>query len=142
MRGRALDELNKLNELLFSVPLFSMNEDEWVWNLNVKGAFKAKFLTRLIDKKYLVEKGLLILLYCYLVSPKINIFVWRLSLDKLATRSSLMKRGVTLGVRCTPLLRLGKEDIDHIFLNCRYIIPLWKHSNLVVYQCYNPKWDS
>ncbi|GKA59740.1 RNA-directed DNA polymerase, eukaryota, reverse transcriptase zinc-binding domain protein [Tanacetum coccineum] len=61
-----------------------------------------------------------------LVPKKVNFFAWRLSLDRLPTRTELVDRGVDLDSVLCPMCAEVPEDIDHIFSSCRFIVPVWK----------------
>nr|GEU39705.1 RNA-directed DNA polymerase, eukaryota [Tanacetum cinerariifolium] len=49
---------------------------------------------------------------------KINVFAWRARLDRLATRSNLVRRGVVLDSSLCPLCGLVLEDIHHVLFRC------------------------
>nr|GEZ84741.1 RNA-directed DNA polymerase, eukaryota [Tanacetum cinerariifolium] len=52
------------------------------------------------------------------ISIKINIFAWRARLNRLPTRSNLVRRGVVLDSSVCPLCGLVPEDIHHVFFRC------------------------
>nr|GEU30160.1 RNA-directed DNA polymerase, eukaryota [Tanacetum cinerariifolium] len=49
---------------------------------------------------------------------KINVFAWRAQLDRLPTRSNLVRRGVVLDSSLCPLCGLVPEDIHHVLFRC------------------------
>nr|GEY91355.1 RNA-directed DNA polymerase, eukaryota [Tanacetum cinerariifolium] len=49
---------------------------------------------------------------------KINVFYWRARLDRLPTRSNLVRRGVVLDSSLCPLCSLVHEDIHHVLFRC------------------------
>nr|GEV37103.1 RNA-directed DNA polymerase, eukaryota [Tanacetum cinerariifolium] len=46
---------------------------------------------------------------------KINIFAWKLCLDRLPTRVNLAKRNVAVASLLCPLCDSGREDAAHLF---------------------------
>lgn len=55
------------------------------------------------------------------VPLKVNIFVWRLFLDKLATKDNLRKRNVLQANNVSCAALCGKEEeMDHLFFKCDY----------------------
>nr|GFA65261.1 RNA-directed DNA polymerase, eukaryota [Tanacetum cinerariifolium] len=49
---------------------------------------------------------------------KINVFAWRARLDRLPTRSNLVRKGVVLDSSLCPLCGLVPEDIHHVLFRC------------------------
>ncbi|GJU37412.1 RNA-directed DNA polymerase, eukaryota [Tanacetum coccineum] len=49
---------------------------------------------------------------------KINIFAWRARLDRLPTRSNLLRRGVVLDSSLCPICGEVPEDIFHVLFRC------------------------
>nr|GEW87382.1 RNA-directed DNA polymerase, eukaryota [Tanacetum cinerariifolium] len=49
---------------------------------------------------------------------KINVFAWRARLDRLPTRSNLVRRGVVLDSSLCPLCGLVPEYIHHVLFRC------------------------
>nr|GEX57016.1 RNA-directed DNA polymerase, eukaryota [Tanacetum cinerariifolium] len=49
---------------------------------------------------------------------KVNIFLWRLNLNKLPTRVNLERKGVVIGSSLCPLRHLDVETANHLFFNC------------------------
>lgn len=57
-------------------------------------------------------------------SPKIKFFSWLAVQNRLWTSDRLKKRGWPNCGNC-PLCRRVMESVDHLFVNCSYIIRLW-----------------
>nr|GEX59921.1 putative RNA-directed DNA polymerase, eukaryota, reverse transcriptase zinc-binding domain protein [Tanacetum cinerariifolium] len=49
---------------------------------------------------------------------KVNVFAWKLCLDRLPTRSNLFKRGVQVQSSLCPLCNTLQEDTSHLFFSC------------------------
>nr|GFA44313.1 RNA-directed DNA polymerase, eukaryota [Tanacetum cinerariifolium] len=52
------------------------------------------------------------------IPNKINVFAWLARLDRLPTRSNLVRRGVVLDSSLCPLCGLVPEDIHHVLFWC------------------------
>ena len=57
--------------------------------------------------------------------PKIQIFLWQVCHKALPTRALLHHRGIQVETTC-PLCKGGEETLDHLFLGCPYVIPIWR----------------
>jgi hypothetical protein len=101
--------------------------DRWVWRLHSSQIYTVhsaySFLTS-VDSNITAEFNQF--LWLKEVPLKVNIFVWRLFLNRLATKDNLRKRNV-LEVNNTSCAALcGKEEErDHLFFQCDYYGRLW-----------------
>jgi len=57
--------------------------------------------------------------------PKIDMFSWSLTHERILTGENLQKRGITGPFRC-PLCIEAAENISHLFLKCPYTISVWE----------------
>ncbi|XP_071709066.1 uncharacterized protein [Rutidosis leptorrhynchoides] len=127
VRGHANGDLQELNDLLAGCSLLTSEDDNWKWSLHSNGVFKVKTLFDALDKHLLgVSPNLNSFYWLSSISKKINVFDWRLSLDKIATRVNLLKLGVSLDNNKCPFCDRIQEDRDHLFVTCSYIVPLWR----------------
>nr|GEV37938.1 hypothetical protein [Tanacetum cinerariifolium] len=92
--GIEAHQLNQLLELLGSVVL-SNSLDRWYWDLN------GDIATRWIKQ----------------IPIKINMFAWRVFLDRLPTKLNLMRRGVHVGSLLCPC-NSSDEDVSRILFSC------------------------
>ncbi|GKC07706.1 RNA-directed DNA polymerase, eukaryota, reverse transcriptase zinc-binding domain protein [Tanacetum coccineum] len=103
-----LEENCMLNERLIS--------DMWSWNWREDGVFSVAATRLHIDHSILPSssietrwnKGL---------PRKVNIFIWRLRLDRLPTRLHLSKRGLEIDSILCPICNANGESNDRIFFN-------------------------
>nr|GEX48631.1 hypothetical protein [Tanacetum cinerariifolium] len=79
-----------LNSVLGSVTLFA-SKDRWICDLNGDGVFRVK---------------------------EMHVFAWHARLDRLSTRSNLVRRGVVLDSSLCPLYGWVPEDIHHVLFRC------------------------
>nr|GEW57519.1 RNA-directed DNA polymerase, eukaryota [Tanacetum cinerariifolium] len=82
--------LKEMEAIRCSVTL-SASKDRWICDLNGDGVFRVK---------------------------EINVFAWHARLDRLPTRSNLVRRGVVLESSLCPLCGLVLEDIHHVLFRC------------------------
>ncbi|GKA19294.1 RNA-directed DNA polymerase, eukaryota, reverse transcriptase zinc-binding domain protein [Tanacetum coccineum] len=121
--GRTSDLLHILMHELRHVAL-SANSDSWTWSVGVDGVFSVAATRLPIDHSILPSstietrwnKGL---------PKKVNIFIWRLHLDRLPTRLNLSKRGLEIDSILSPIRNANVESNDHIFFNCEVSSSVW-----------------
>lgn len=53
------------------------------------------------------------------VPIKINVFLWRLTLNKLPSRMNLDRKGIDLDFLLCPICQEDVETVNHIFFNCK-----------------------
>ncbi|GJY03179.1 RNA-directed DNA polymerase, eukaryota, reverse transcriptase zinc-binding domain protein, partial [Tanacetum coccineum] len=122
-RGRTLDDLSNLINLIGNVSLSSDADDKWVWMLHPSGALNLKALSSMIQDKILIDCNLGKHHVCNSwVSRKINVCTWRASLDWLHSLVNLMNRGFVLPSQACRLCERGlwvreTADLEDIFLS-------------------------
>ncbi|GJR24031.1 RNA-directed DNA polymerase, eukaryota, reverse transcriptase zinc-binding domain protein [Tanacetum coccineum] len=126
-RGRALDELASLATRIGNLTLYSDGADKWSWAGEASGIFKVKTLSKKIQN-LLLNNCALGKHHCWnsLIPRKVNICVWRASLDRLPSRANLATRGVDLSSTSCPFCESVVEDIDHSLIRCPYMIKVWR----------------
>ncbi|GJS44955.1 RNA-directed DNA polymerase, eukaryota [Tanacetum coccineum] len=98
--------------------LLSNMEDRWVWDLNGEGVFRVKDVRILLDECFL-PKAPTATRWVKYVPIKINVFAWKVFLDRLPTRSNLQHRGVLVSDLLCSLCSSAQEDSSHLFFSCR-----------------------
>nr|GFA26439.1 RNA-directed DNA polymerase, eukaryota, reverse transcriptase zinc-binding domain protein [Tanacetum cinerariifolium] len=84
VRGGAESQQYKLLSSLLVVSILSNTEDRWVCDLNGDGSFRVKDVRNWIDESFL-PKAAVPTRWVKSVPIKINIFAWKLFLDRLPT---------------------------------------------------------
>ncbi|GKD73221.1 RNA-directed DNA polymerase, eukaryota, reverse transcriptase zinc-binding domain protein [Tanacetum coccineum] len=91
----------------------SDNKDRWKWSLAPNG-FSVASARKFIDEHFLPcglsctrwNKGVLI---------KVNVFMWRLNLDKLSSMVNMERKGIDIDSLLCPMCGDHVENVDHLF---------------------------
>nr|GEW81734.1 RNA-directed DNA polymerase, eukaryota [Tanacetum cinerariifolium] len=95
----------------------SASKDRWICDLNGDGVFRVKEVRTILDDIFLPSAADATRRVKY-ISIKINVFAWRARLDRLPTRSNLVRRVVVLDSSLCLLCGLVPEDIHHVLFRC------------------------
>ncbi|GKD92368.1 RNA-directed DNA polymerase, eukaryota, reverse transcriptase zinc-binding domain protein [Tanacetum coccineum] len=115
-----LDRLNNL--LLHFVP--SSLPDSWEFGLNESRCFMVSAMRKHIELFTLstdAEK----LRWNNLIPIKLNILTWRISLDRIPTRSNLDSRGIDLDSILCPVCNDEIETSQHLLIDCSIAKSSW-----------------
>nr|GFA08501.1 RNA-directed DNA polymerase, eukaryota [Tanacetum cinerariifolium] len=102
--------------LLKSV-ILSPSDDRWVWDLSDNGDFRVKDVCRLLDDFFL-PKSDVATRWVKCVPIKVNVFAWRVWLDRLPTRANLVCRNISVLSPLCPICSTVDEDISHLLFKC------------------------
>nr|GEU88425.1 RNA-directed DNA polymerase, eukaryota, reverse transcriptase zinc-binding domain protein [Tanacetum cinerariifolium] len=78
---------------LLRLQVMSNVDDRWVWDLNGEGVFRVKDARDFLDERFLPKDDAATRWVKY-IPIKVNIFAWKLYLDRIPTQSNLVRRGV------------------------------------------------
>ncbi|GKA42579.1 RNA-directed DNA polymerase, eukaryota [Tanacetum coccineum] len=92
-------------------------EDRWFWDLNGVGVFRVKDVRNLLDESFLLKVEVPTR-WIKSIPIKVNVFAWKLFLDRLPTRSNLARSNVTVPSLACSLCDLALEDSSHLFFGC------------------------
>ncbi|GJR41802.1 RNA-directed DNA polymerase, eukaryota [Tanacetum coccineum] len=101
------------------------SRDRWVWNLDPNGDFSVKSARDFIDDLMLPKEGTATRWIKY-IPLKINIFAWRVYLDKLPTRINISLHGIDIPNIMCPICNSSVESSDHLFFSCKLAKDLFK----------------
>ncbi|GJX27604.1 RNA-directed DNA polymerase, eukaryota, reverse transcriptase zinc-binding domain protein [Tanacetum coccineum] len=105
-RGRAIDDVSSLVSLISSIFISGEGADNWVWSREASGIFKVNTLSVHLQELLLADHSLGSHHIWNSWTPrKVNIYVWRASINRLPTRSNLLMRGVNIGSDVCSFLR-------------------------------------
>nr|GEZ67007.1 RNA-directed DNA polymerase, eukaryota [Tanacetum cinerariifolium] len=108
--------MKEMEAIRCSVTL-SASKDRWICDLNGDGVFRVKEVPSILDDIFLPSAADATRWVKY-IPIKINVFGWRDRLDRLPTRSNIVRRVVVLDSSLCPLCGLVLEVIHHVLFRC------------------------
>ncbi|GJV84453.1 RNA-directed DNA polymerase, eukaryota, reverse transcriptase zinc-binding domain protein [Tanacetum coccineum] len=114
--GVESSQFEALQAVLKDVVL-SNQHDSWKWSLNVSSSFSVASVRQLVDSSLLVVDQIATR-WNRCVPIKVNIFLWRLSLNKLPSRVNLDRKYIDVGSVLCPICQDDVESVNHIFFSC------------------------
>ena len=63
---------------------------------------------------------------CPLIPRKVNIFIWRLMLDRIPTRNAIKRRGMEIENVLCPICNVEEENLMHLFGRCEVAARTWE----------------
>ncbi|XP_071689231.1 uncharacterized protein [Rutidosis leptorrhynchoides] len=122
--GRSLSMIQEFQEIVDPIVL-SNDPDSKSWAASVNSTFSVKCIRDYIDN-LLLPSHELYTRWVKILPRKINVFVWRMAMDRLPTHLNLSKRGLeidTIGCRnCNP----GIESLNHTLFSCDIALEIWR----------------
>ncbi|GJZ09677.1 RNA-directed DNA polymerase, eukaryota [Tanacetum coccineum] len=97
--------------------ILSTLDDRWIWDLNGEGVFQVKDVRTLLDD-YFLPKDSNATRWVNYVPIKINVFAWKVFLDRLPSRLNLLNRGVQIPDSRCQICFSAQEDSSHLFFSC------------------------
>ncbi|GJS70745.1 RNA-directed DNA polymerase, eukaryota, reverse transcriptase zinc-binding domain protein [Tanacetum coccineum] len=123
--SRTLSEIQDLSALLSGLCLHE-GTDGWRWLLNLVTSFLVKHISKLIDDDTLFSnRSGKTHEWNPLLPKKINIFVWRLALNRLPLLTTLADKGLDIPCILCHVCGDVPESLDHVFLRCRKANLIW-----------------
>ncbi|GKF29023.1 RNA-directed DNA polymerase, eukaryota, partial [Tanacetum coccineum] len=116
-----------LEALIAKIHSLSLSSDRDIlcWGLSHDGSFTVGDTRKHIDDVILPTLSMAII-WCNILPRKVNIFIWRMRLDRLPHRLNLSRRGLdTQSIDC-PVCNNGRETNDHIFFSCDVASIIWR----------------
>ncbi|GKD85569.1 RNA-directed DNA polymerase, eukaryota, partial [Tanacetum coccineum] len=98
--------------------ILSNISDRWSWLLDSSGDFSVKSTREFIDDSMLPKTDVPTI-WVKSIHIKINVFAWRVSLDKLPTRLNLSLRGLDIPSIICPLCSIAVQSTSHLFFSCQ-----------------------
>ncbi|GKC08819.1 RNA-directed DNA polymerase, eukaryota [Tanacetum coccineum] len=96
-----------------------------IWSLAKDDIFSVKEARRVIDDKILPSLATSIS-WDKILPRKVNIFMWRLMLDRLPHRLNLSSRGIDIQSISCPSCNGNVESSNHIFIECDIALEVWR----------------
>lgn len=96
-RGRAISDVTDMLSVIGNVSLSPDATDKWTWSLDKSGIFKVQTLSDNIQTLSLADCNFGVHhTWNSWIPRKVNICVWRASLNRLPTRTNLISWGASL----------------------------------------------
>ncbi|GKA55918.1 ribonuclease H-like domain-containing protein [Tanacetum coccineum] len=99
-------------------------EDTCVWSLGTDGTFSVKDARCIIDSKILPSLALLTV-WDKNIPRNVNIFIWRLILDRLPHKLNLSAHSMDIQAISCPSCNGNVKSSDHIFFECNISKDIW-----------------
>ncbi|XP_022023979.1 uncharacterized protein LOC110924256 [Helianthus annuus] len=100
------------------------SQDKWVWSDDDSDMFSV-----ISAKKWLQQEtsnsAVGRLEWCKWIPAKVNIFVWRAKMDRIATISALERRNIMIPSRGCVFCEYSPETTDHLFSGCFFSNGIW-----------------
>ncbi|GKD60969.1 RNA-directed DNA polymerase, eukaryota [Tanacetum coccineum] len=112
------------------VVILSHSRDKWTWSLDPNGEFSVKTARDFIDD-FMLPKECTATRWLKCIPLKINIFSWRVYLDKLPTRANISLRGIDIPNIMCPICNSSMESTNHLFFSCTLAKDLLKKVTLM-----------
>ncbi|KAA3457985.1 reverse transcriptase [Gossypium australe] len=119
-------------ELILQIPLaMKAHEDLLVWNGELSDEFSVRSSYILLQNcdptAYALQdiyRGFYNKLWKIDIPLKIKLFIWKISLNYLATRVNMSLRNLTSNSLC-PRCGVGEETMNHLFRGCPVSVTIW-----------------
>nr|GEU81583.1 RNA-directed DNA polymerase, eukaryota, reverse transcriptase zinc-binding domain protein [Tanacetum cinerariifolium] len=122
--GRLQADLHKLLVDIGSLNI-EINSDCLVSSLSTDGFFSVSLTRKHIDN-YMLSSSLPSTRWCKIIHRKVNIFMWRMFLDRLPHRLKLSSRGLDLDSILCPVCNEVVESNSHLFFSCVAASNIWR----------------
>ncbi|XP_071687641.1 uncharacterized protein [Rutidosis leptorrhynchoides] len=93
------------------------DNDAWEWSICDDGYYKVNQTRSFIDNSYLHDAKINTR-WCKLIPRKVNIFAWRVMLNRLPTHLNLSTMGMVLDHLSCVLCGCHSESISHVLFEC------------------------
>ena len=116
-------QFSDLQQLIGAIELTDQ-KDTWQWSLDVSNGFSVASVRSLVDS-HTLDVGSSATRWNNNIPIKVNIFLWRLSLNKLPSRMNLDRKGIEVDSLLCPTCHEDVETVNHTFYNCEMAKDLW-----------------
>ncbi|GJS34015.1 reverse transcriptase domain, reverse transcriptase zinc-binding domain protein [Tanacetum coccineum] len=102
-----------------------VDRDCVVSSLSTDGSYSVSFIRKHIDN-CMIANSLPSTRWCKIIPRKVNIFMWRLLLDRLPHRLNLSSRGLDIDSILCPVCSEHVESNSHAFFSCSAASNIWR----------------
>jgi len=118
--------VNELLRVISRTKLIREEMDSQKWEGDTSGVFSVKTAyERLTKSSTDGPNAIFNLLWQVKAYPNVLVTAWRALLDKLPTKTNLMRRGVMINNQLCVLCGGGNETVQHLFVECSVAQRVW-----------------
>ncbi|GKD93725.1 RNA-directed DNA polymerase, eukaryota, reverse transcriptase zinc-binding domain protein, partial [Tanacetum coccineum] len=123
---RGCEESGQFNALKNVIGNISLTDhrDYWQWSLGGSAGFTVASIRSLVDSHSL-DIGNEATHWNRSLPIKVNVFLWRLKINKLPSMVNLDRRGIEVSSLLCPSCLGDLETVNHTFFNCDLAKDLW-----------------
>ena len=103
--------------------VFSTSEDQLIWQYESKGVYSSSSMYSLVNFRG-VRQIFLPTVWKLKIPPRIQVFLWLFSQNKIMTRDNLRARGIPKPLECEMCKEI--ETVKHLFSECIVARELWQ----------------
>ncbi|GKV36160.1 hypothetical protein SLEP1_g44321 [Rubroshorea leprosula] len=116
------EDAKELKRMIENVTITPGQPDKWEWIHSINGHYSTKtaYLMLVKQRRELEEAELFKRIWSKILPSKVAAFNWKVMLDRIPTKTNLLKRGIAKDTEDTKCVLCENEDEDsnHLFLNC------------------------
>ncbi|XP_035845911.1 uncharacterized protein LOC118492187 [Helianthus annuus] len=101
------------------------SKDNWYWITNKEKTFTVANVKRWLDSG-VARDNWYKMEWCKWVPNKCNIFWWRVEMDRIPTKSALMRRNIQVGSEICVFCEDMEEITEHLFTVCALTSGVWQ----------------
>ncbi|GJS60505.1 RNA-directed DNA polymerase, eukaryota [Tanacetum coccineum] len=119
-------ELFQHTQLMSCIQVIRINSDQdvWQWKFADEESFTVRSVRNSLDVIRLPFSSTATR-WCKILPMKVNVFVWRVMLNRLPTRLNLDRRGIDMDSLICPCCNSIVKDNNHVFYSCNVALELW-----------------
>jgi hypothetical protein len=102
--------------------VYNSDEDQLIWTYETNGVYSSKSMYALVNFRG-VTPVYLPAVWDLKIPPRIQIFLWLLSQNKIMTRDNLRRRGIPKPMECSFCREF--ESVQHLFFDCIVARQVW-----------------
>ncbi|GJW39205.1 RNA-directed DNA polymerase, eukaryota, reverse transcriptase zinc-binding domain protein [Tanacetum coccineum] len=122
--GDEILQYTALRACTSQVTLSSQKKDGWIWSHGGSDGFSVASARGSIDD-VILDVDYVATRWNRLVPAKVNVFFWRLNLNRIPTRVNLDRRGIDIGSVLCPVCDRDVETSNHLFFSSEMVVDLW-----------------
>ena len=123
-----MEQWHQLVEVVGSVVLTD-DIDALIWQLDNKGVYSTSSLYHIINFRG-VQPIYIPAVWSIKVPPRVQVFLWLLSHNKLMTKDNLAKRGIEKPPDC--VYCTDKETMDQLYFGCVVAKQIWRRVSILL----------